>query len=149
MFNLTFIIIISLLYIAVLFGIALVGDKHPISGKWHSWVYGLSLTIFCTSWTFYGATLQFAESGWFFSPSHVGTILLFFFGMAFWRKLIRVAKQENVTTISDFIASRYGHSRMVSVLAATISLIGIIPYVALQLKAVSTSFNLVDRKSVV
>ncbi|MFQ3230556.1 sodium:solute symporter family transporter [Reinekea sp.] len=143
MFNLTFIIFISLLYIAILFGIALLGDKYPLSNKWHSWVYGLSLTIFCTSWTFYGSTLQFAEAGWFFSPSHVGTILLFAFGMTFWRKLIRVAKQENVTTISDFIASRYGHSRMVSMLAATICLIGIIPYVSLQLKAVSTSFNLV------
>ncbi|MBU2863145.1 hybrid sensor histidine kinase/response regulator [Reinekea forsetii] len=143
MFNLAFITFISLLYIAILFGIALLGDKYPIADRWHSWVYGLSLTIFCTSWTFYGATLQFSEAGWFFSPSHIGTILLFAFGMAFWRKLIRVAKQENVTTISDFIASRYGHSRMVSMLAATICLIGIIPYVSLQLKAVSTSFNLV------
>lgn len=137
-------IAISLAYIALLFGIALWGDRRPIPERWHPWVYALSLTIFCTSWTFYGATQQFASNGWYFSPSHVGTMLLFIFGIAFWKKLIRVAKQENVTTISDFIASRYGHSRAVSVLAATISLIGIIPYVALQLKGVSESFNIVS-----
>jgi PAS domain S-box-containing protein len=142
--NLPFLITISLFYIAMLFGIALWGDRRPISKKWHPWVYSLSLTIFCTSWTFYGATQQFAVNGWFFSPSHIGTILLFVFGFAFWRKLIRVAKQENVTTISDFISSRYGHSRAVSVIAAVISLVGIIPYVALQLKAVSISFNIVS-----
>ena len=144
MFNLPTIIAISLAYIALLFGIALWGDRRPISKRWHPWVYSLSLTIFCTSWTFYGATQQFAVNGWVFSPSHLGTILLFVFGFAFWKKLIRVAKQENVTTISDFVASRYGHSRGVSVLAATISLVGIIPYVALQLKAVSISFNIVS-----
>ncbi len=144
MLNLPSIIAISLAYIALLFGIALWGDRKPISKRWHPWVYSLSLTIFCTSWTFYGATQQFAVNGWFFSPSHVGTILLFLFGFAFWKKLIRVAKQENVTTISDFVASRYGHSRAVSVLAATISLVGIIPYVALQLKAVSVSFDIVS-----
>ena len=144
MLTLPFFITISLLYIALLFGIALLGDRRPIPARWHPWVYSLSLTVFCTSWTYYGATQQFAANGWYFSPSHIGTILLFVFGFAFWRKLIRVAKQENVTTISDFIASRYGHSRAVSVLAASISLIGVIPYVALQLKAVSVSFDIVS-----
>ncbi|WP_196158053.1 PAS-domain containing protein [Reinekea sp. G2M2-21] len=144
MLNLPYFIAFALAYIALLFGIALWGDRHPVSQRWHPWVYSLSLTIFCTSWTFYGATQQFAVNGWYFSPSHIGTILLFVFGFAFWKKLIRVAKQENVTTISDFIASRFGHSRAVSVLAATICLVGIIPYVALQLKAVSVSFNLVS-----
>lgn len=144
MLPLPFLITVSLLYIALLFVIALWGDRKPISERWHPLVYSLSLTIFCTSWTFYGSTQQFAANGWYFSPSHVGTILLFVFGMAFWRKLIHVAKQENVTTISDFIASRFGHSRAVSALAATICLIGIIPYVSLQLKAVSVSFELIS-----
>lgn len=144
MLSVPFFIVISLLYIALLFGIALWGDRKSISDRWHPLVYSLSLTIFCTSWTFYGATQQFAANGWYFSPSHIGTIILFVFGMAFWRKLILVAKQENVTTISDFIASRFGHSRAVSSLAATICLIGIIPYVSLQLKAVSISFELVS-----
>jgi PAS domain S-box-containing protein len=144
MLNISFFIVISLLYIALLFGIALWGDRQPISKKWHPWVYSLSLTIFCTSWTYYGATQQFAVNGWLFSPIHIGTMLLFFFGLSFWRKLIRVAKQENVTTISDFISSRYGYSRAVSVIVALICLVGVIPYVALQLKAVSVSFDIVS-----
>lgn len=123
MLNLSFYIAISLIYIAILFAIALWGDKKPVKGRMHPWVYSLSLTIFCTSWTFYGATAQFAQNGWFFSPVHLGTIVLFIVGFAFWQKMIRVAKQENVTTISDFIASRYGHSREVSIIAALICLI--------------------------
>jgi PAS domain S-box-containing protein len=148
MLNLSFYIAISLVYIAILFAIALWGDKKPVTGRLHPWVYSLSLTIFCTSWTFYGTTAQFAQNGWFFSPTHLGTILLFVIGFAFWQKMIRVAKQENVTTISDFIASRYGHSREVSVIAALICLIGVIPYVALQLKAVSVSFSIVSHTNV-
>lgn len=148
MLNLSFYIAISLIYIAILFAIALWGDKKPVKGRMHPWVYSLSLTIFCTSWTFYGATAQFAQNGWFFSPVHLGTIVLFIVGFAFWQKMIRVAKQENVTTISDFIASRYGHSREVSIIAALICLIGVIPYVALQLKAVSVSFSIVSHANV-
>lgn len=148
MLNLSFIIAISLFYIALLFAIALWGDRRPIPERFHPWVYSLSLTIFCTSWTFYGATRQFAENGWYFSPSHIGTMLLFIFGIGFWRKLIRVAKQENVTTISDFIASRFGYSRTVSILAATMCLVGIVPYLALQLKAVSVSFDIVSSTNV-
>ena len=144
MLDISFFIVISLVYIALLFGVALWGDRQPMSKKWHPWVYALSLTIFCTSWTYYGASLQFAANGWWFSPTHIGTMLLFFFGLAFWSKLIRVAKQENVTTISDFIASRYGYSRAVSVIVALICLIGVIPYIALQLKAVSLSFGIVS-----
>lgn len=143
MLNLPFIVAVSFIYIALLFVVALWGDRHPVASRFHPWVYAMSLTVFCTSWTFYGATQQFAENGWFFSPTHIGTILLFVFGMAFWRKLIRVAKKENVTTISDFISSRFGYSRAVSILAAAICLIGVVPYIALQLKAVSISFNLV------
>lgn len=148
MLSLSFFIAISLAYIVLLFGIALWGDKNPVRGRLHPWVYSLSLTILCTSWTFYGSTAQFAQNGWLFSPTHLGTILLFLVGFAFWQKLIRVAKQENVTTISDFIASRYGHSRDVAVLAAVICLVGVIPYVALQLKAVSVSFSIVSSVNV-
>ncbi|GGX65564.1 hybrid sensor histidine kinase/response regulator [Saccharospirillum salsuginis] len=140
----SFFIFIALLYIALLFAIALRGDRKPLARRWQPWVYGLSLAVYCTSWTFYGATRQFGESGWAFAPSHVGAILLFVFGFTFWLKLVRVAKRENVTTIADFIASRFGHSRAVAVSVALISLIGIVPYVALQLKAVSVSLNIVS-----
>lgn len=139
----TVFILVSLLYIALLFAIALRGDRKPVAARWQPWVYSLSLAVYCTSWTFYGATRQFGEAGWAFAPSHVGAIALFVFGFGFWLKLVRVAKRENVTTIADFISARYGHSRAVAVSVALISLIGIIPYVALQLKAVSVSLEVV------
>lgn len=139
----TFFILISLLYVILLFVIALYGDRHPVARRWQPWVYSLSLAVYCTSWTFYGATRQFAEYGWAFAPSHVGAILLFLVGYAFLLKVVQVAKRENVTTIADFIASRFGHSRAVAVFVALISLIGIVPYVALQLKAISVSFSVV------
>ncbi|HET8904204.1 MAG TPA: hypothetical protein VFN16_09445 [Saccharospirillum sp.] len=99
----TFFILISLLYVILLFVIALYGDRHPVARRWQPWVYSLSLAVYCTSWTFYGATRQFAEYGWAFAPSHVGAILLFLVGYAFLLKVVQVAKRENVTTIADFL----------------------------------------------
>ncbi|MCH8531692.1 MAG: hybrid sensor histidine kinase/response regulator [Saccharospirillum sp.] len=137
-------IVVALLYIGLLFVIALKGDHKPISGRLQPWVYSLSLAVYCTTWTFYGATRQFSELGWAFAPAHVGAILLFVFGFPFLLKLVRVAKRENITTIADFIASRFGHSRAVAVFVALMCLVGIIPYVSLQLKAVSVSLDVVS-----
>ncbi|TXR53366.1 hybrid sensor histidine kinase/response regulator [Reinekea thalattae] len=149
MHSLSLFIFIALLYVMVFFAIAWWGDKKPLHSRLHPWVYGLSLTIFCTSWSFYGATAQFAGQGWYFSPVHLGAIVLLVFGFSFWQKLVRVAKQENATSLSDFITSRYGNSRTVALLVALISLFAVIPYIALQLQAMSVSFSLVSNTPVV
>ncbi|WP_043528106.1 hybrid sensor histidine kinase/response regulator [Litchfieldella xinjiangensis] len=136
-------IAVSLVYIAVLFGIAWRGDRHArIHGatQRRPVIYSLALAIYCTSWTFYGAVGEAATSGWSFASIFVGPILTF---MLFWpvlAKMIRVAKHQNVTSIADFIASRYGKTQSLAAFASLVALVGTLPYIALQLKAVSAAF---------
>ncbi|MFC7367048.1 MULTISPECIES: hybrid sensor histidine kinase/response regulator [Vreelandella] len=144
MFHGGVLIAVSLLYIAILFGIAWFGDRrartHGASRR-RPIIYSLALAIYCTSWTFYGAVGQAATAGWSFASIFVGPILTF---LLFWpvlAKMIRVAKHQNVTSIADFIASRYGKTQSLAAFASLVALIGTLPYIALQLKAVSTSFS--------
>src|SRR5690554_302866 len=144
MFSGWLLVAVSLLYIAVLFGIAWRGDRrareHGASQR-RPVIYSLALAIYCTSWSFYGAVGQAATGGWSFASIYVGPILTF---LLFWpvlAKMIRVAKHQNVTSIADFIASRYGKTQSLAAFASLVALIGALPYIALQLKAVSTSFS--------
>ena len=144
MFSGWLLVAVSLLYIAVLFGIAWRGDRrareHGASQR-RPVIYSLALAIYCTSWSFYGAAGQAATGGWSFASIYVGPILTF---LLFWpvlAKMIRVAKHQNVTSIADFIASRYGKTQSLAAFASLVALIGALPYIALQLKAVSTSFS--------
>ncbi|MCL7928460.1 hybrid sensor histidine kinase/response regulator [Halomonas llamarensis] len=144
MFHGGLLVTVSLLYIAVLFGIAWYGDRRArLHGASHRRpiIYSLALAIYCTSWTFYGAVGQAATEGWSFASIFVGPILTF---LLFWpvlAKMIRVAKHQNVTSIADFIASRYGKAQSLAAFASLVALVGTLPYIALQLKAVSTSFS--------
>ncbi|MCK2184775.1 hybrid sensor histidine kinase/response regulator [Halomonas getboli] len=143
-------IAVSLLYIAVLFAIAWRGDRmarrHGASRR-RPVIYSLALAIYCTSWTFHGAVGQAATSGWSFASIFVGPILTL---LLFWpvlAKMIRVAKHQNVTSIADFIASRYGKTQSLAAFASLVALIGTLPYIVLQLKAVSTSFSVLTDAS--
>ncbi|GHE20770.1 NahK/ErcS family hybrid sensor histidine kinase/response regulator [Halomonas urumqiensis] len=150
MFSGWLLVAISLAYIAVLFGIAWRGDRHARrhgASRRRPVVYSLALAIYCTSWTFYGAVGQAATAGWSFASIYVGPILTF---LLFWpvlAKMIRVAKHQNVTSIADFIASRYGKTQSLAAFASLVALIGTLPYIALQLKAVSTSFSVLTDAS--
>lgn len=140
-------ITIFLLYVASLFLVAWFGDKRaqeqrPIHNN--GWVYALSLGVYCTSWTFYGAVGQAATSGWLFLAIYVGPILFFLF---FWRllhKIVRIAKEKRLTSIADFIGTRYGKDHHLAIVITLVALISIIPYVALQLKAIATTFDLIS-----
>lgn len=135
---------VSLTYIAILFTIAWRGDRHArLHGatQRRPVIYSLALAIYCTSWTFYGAVGEAATSGWSFASIFVGPLLTF---LLFWpvlAKMIRVAKHQNITSIADFIASRYGKTQSLAAFASLVALIGTLPYIALQLKAVSDSFR--------
>lgn len=135
----------SLLYIAILFGIAWRGDRHARrhgATQRRPVIYSLALAIYCTSWTFHGAVGQASKGGWSFASIYIGpilTILLFWPVLA---KMIRVAKHQNVTSIADFIASRYGKTQSLAAFASLVALVGTLPYIALQLKAVATSFSI-------
>ncbi|QFU00594.1 Virulence sensor protein BvgS precursor [Halomonas sp. THAF5a] len=143
-------IVVSLLYITVLFAIAWRGDRHARqhgASRRRPVIYSLALAIYCTSWTFHGAVGQAATSGWSFASIFVGPILTL---LLFWpvlAKMIRVAKHQNVTSIADFIASRYGKTQSLAAFASLVALIGTLPYIALQLKAVATSFSVITAAS--
>ncbi|OUR68971.1 hypothetical protein A9Q73_03240, partial [Bermanella sp. 47_1433_sub80_T6] len=132
---------ISLSYLGLLFAVAIYGNRTQHT-RLQPYVYSLTMAIFCTSWAFYGVVQQSIATGWLLAPTYLGAILLVTVGWKVIDRIITVAKNENSTTISDFIAARFGHSRGIAILVTAFCLIGIIPYIALQLKAVSGSFQM-------
>jgi Na+/proline symporter len=135
---------LSLAYLGLLFAVAYFGDRYARDWSASSVapaVYGLSLAIYCTSWTFYGAVGRAATSGIDFILIYTGPALVVTVGYPMLRKMVRLAKQHNVTSIADFLASRYGKSRAVGVTATLFATVGVLPYIALQLQAVSSTFR--------
>lgn len=135
---------VSALYVGLLFGIAYYGDRAAARRQRagvHPWVYSLALGVYCTSWTFYGAVGRAADSGWDFLPIYLGPICVFIFGIPLLRRIIQVSKRNNITSIADFIGARYGRHQSLAMLVAIIAIVGVLPYIALQLKAVAFSFQ--------
>ncbi len=138
------IILISLAYLGLLFGIAYYGDKKSYKDNRlisSPVIYSLSLAVYCSSWTFYGAVGRATTHGWEFLATYLGPVVVFIFGWRLIEKMILISKQQNITSIADFISSRYGKSQALAVLVTLIAVIGTLPYLALQLKAVAISFN--------
>ncbi len=135
---------VALIYMAVLFAIAFYGDRRatPMPPKVRAWVYSLSLAVYCTSWTFFGAVGQAAEQLWSFLPIYLGPIIILVFAPWVLQKMVMISKQENITSIADFIAARYGKSQSLAVVVALICLVGVLPYIALQLKGIVLGVNL-------
>ena len=102
-------------------------------------VYALSLAIYCTSWTYFGGVGLASQKGLEFTGIYIGPILAFTLGMPLLRRIIDLAKAEKLTSVADFVAARYGKNSTVAMIVAIIALVGAIPYIALQLKAVSSS----------
>ena len=135
-------------YLALLFAIAFYADRRADSGRSliaNPTVYALSLGVYATSWTFYGSVGRAAVNGVGFLPIYLGPTLA---AALFWlvlRKIVRISRTHRITSIADFIAARYGKSALLAGLVTLIAVIGIVPYIALQLKAVSGSFLLLAR----
>ena len=137
-------LLVSLAYLGVLFTIAYYGDRRaaawPGPAK-EPVIYALSLAIYCTSWTFYGGVGRAVSSGMDFLLIYVGPVLVITAGYPLLRKIITVARAENITSIADFIGARYGKSRLVAATATILAVVGVMPYIALQLQAAALSFN--------
>ncbi|MDI1332093.1 hybrid sensor histidine kinase/response regulator [Pseudomonas sp.] len=135
---------VALAYMAIMFAIAFYGDRRstPLPPRVRAWVYSLSLAVYCTSWTFFGAVGQAAEQLWSFLPIYLGPILLLVCAPWVLQKMVMISKQENITSIADFIAARYGKSQSLAVVVALICLVGVLPYIALQLKGIVLGVNL-------
>jgi Na+/proline symporter/CheY-like chemotaxis protein len=135
---------VALIYMAILFAIAFYGDRRatPMPPKVRAWVYSLSLAVYCTSWTFFGAVGQAAEQLWSFLPIYLGPIIILVFAPWVLQKMVMISKQENITSIADFIAARYGKSQSLAIVVALICVVGVLPYIALQLKGIVLGVNL-------
>ncbi len=137
--------LVALTYMAVLFAIAFWGDRgKPWSPRLRAWVYSLSLAVYCTSWTFFGAVGQAADQLWSFIPIYLGPVLLLLLAPKLLTKMLLISKQENITSIADFIAARYGKSQLLAVVVTLICLVSILPYIALQLKAIVMGVSLLQ-----
>ena len=134
---------LSLSYLGLLFVIAFVADKHKRQRlKGQPLLYSLSLAVYCTSWSFFGTVGQASDSPWSPVPIYLGPMLVFLFGWRLLARLILVAKREHITSIADFIAARYGKSQRLAMVITLIAIMGILPYLVLQLKAIVTGLDL-------
>lgn len=130
-------------YLAFLFGVAAWAERRTAAGRnptANAWVYSLSLSVFATSWTFYGSVGRAETGGVGFLPVYLGPTLVLAGGWVALRRAVRAARRERVATVGDFLASRYGHSALLGALVAVVALVGLVPYVALQFRAIATSF---------
>jgi len=140
------IVIASFAYVALLFAIAYYGDRRADEGRSiiaNPYIYSLSLAVYCTSWTFYGSVGRAATTGIGFLPIYLGPTLMAALWWHVMLKIIRISKQNRITSIADFIASRYGKSHILGGLVTIIAVVGIIPYISLQLKAISNTFSII------
>ena len=140
------VIVILLIYLAILFFIAHWAEKKD-NIRWtnNSYVYSLSLAVYCTAWTYYGSIGVAAKSGLNYLPIYVGPIIIIPAWIIILRKIIRISRLNNISSIADFISLRYGNSRFLGAVVTLVSLAAILPYIALQLKAISETFHIVTK----
>jgi Na+/proline symporter/signal transduction histidine kinase len=134
---------LSIGYIGLLFLIAFLGNKyrHKIVRKSQGIIYALTLGVYCTSWSFLGTTGQASTNFLSHIPIYLGPILLFVFAWPFIQRIVRVSLKLNLTSLADLLASRYGKSHNLAIMVTIVALIGTMPYIALQLKAIVYSFQ--------
>src|SRR5690554_829913 len=144
------VVLAALLWLAVLFAAALYGERHSQAFARH-WrhVYSLSLAVHCTSWTFYGTITQAARHGWPLPPTFLGAIIFYAVAFAFMLRLVRLARESNATSLADLIATRLGKDPWLAATVTLVAALGLIPYIALQLKAVTMSFGTLTGAAVV
>ena len=143
--SLNSLIAVSLAYVALLFVVAFAAERAAARGQLSvlrsPLVYTLSLSIYCTAWTFYGAVGSAARSGLEFITIYLGPTLVFVGWWWLLRKIVRVGKSQRVTSIADLISARYGKSNGLAVLVTILAVVGTTPYISLQLQSVTLSFT--------
>ncbi len=143
--NYTFIILVALLYLGVIFGIAYYAErqlKKGINIINNGWVYALSMAVYCTAWTYYGSVGRASLKGMDFLAVYIGPTIACCFFWPVLRKMLRICKVMRINSIADFIATRYGKNVSLGVIVTLFCIIGLVPYIALQLKAISNSIHL-------
>ncbi|MBZ0223622.1 MAG: PAS-domain containing protein [Dokdonella sp.] len=133
----------GLIWLIVLFAVARYGERHAgvFARRWDI-VYALSLGVHCTSWTFYGTVTQAERSGWWLPPTFIGLILLYALAIGVLLRLVALAREHHASSLADFVAARLGRHAGLAALVTAVTVLGIVPYIALQLKAVAMSYAL-------
>ncbi|MGP3948865.1 histidine kinase [Streptomyces sp. 7N604] len=142
------IVAVSVVYLGLLFAVAFYGDRRADAGRSvinNGTIYALSLAVYATSWTYYGSVGRAATAGVGFLPIYLGPTLMFALGWLVLRRIIRISRRHRITSLADFISARYGKSAALGGLVTIIAVVGIVPYISLQLKAVSNSFEIIRR----
>ncbi len=135
----------SAAYLLLLFAIAAWGDRRANAGRSvvaNAWAYALSIAVYCTAWTYFGSVGRAATTGVWFLPIYLGPTLAMTLALLVLRKMVRIARRGRIRSIADFIASRHGQSPLIAGLVTLITVVGIVPYIALQLKAIDTGYAL-------
>ena len=132
-------------YLSLLFAVASFGDRRARQGRsviGNAWVYALSMAVYCSAWTYFGSVGRAASGGVWFLPIYLGPMLAMMLAWMLLRKMIRIARAYRITSIADFIASRYGKSQTLAGLVSLITVAGLVPYIALQLKGIAVAYAL-------
>lgn len=140
------VVAVSLAYLLALFAVASHGDRRAAAGRSliaNPWIYALSMAVYCSAWTYFGSVGRAASSGVWFLPIYLGPMLAMVLAWLVLRKMVRIAQRYRITSIADFIASRYGKSPLLAGLVTLITVVGIVPYLALQLKGIAVAFDVV------
>lgn len=137
-------------YLGLLFGVAYYGERksiYPSRTRLRPYIYSLALGVYCTTWTFFGAVGTAVRDGWSYLPIYLGPALVFLVGTPFLARLVSVARAQNITSIGDFVSSRFGKSPALAALVTIIALTAAVPYLSLQYKAVGTSIDVLTGSS--
>lgn len=140
-------IAIATVYLGLIFGAAWFFEKrlnHIGFKKWMPYIYALAIAVYCTAWTFYGSIGRAAESGFDFLLIYIGPTLALFLWYPIARKLYYLKVHQGIGSLADLLSARYGKDATLGKLVATFSLIGVLPYISLQIKAISESFTILS-----
>ena len=147
MLSANLVVFVCLIYVAILFAVAFFGDmrarRDPSGWLSSPLVYTLSISIYCTSWTFFGAVGSATRSGLEFATIYLGPTIVFVGWWVFLRKLVTIGRVYHTTSIADLISARFGKSPALGALITIMALFGTTPYIALQLKALTSSFQVI------
>lgn len=131
---------ITFLYVLGLAAVALWAERRTLQPRWHPYIYSFTLAVYCSSWTYFGAVGTAAIRSWHYVPIYAGPLLLFLFGQPLIRKLAQAGSYHKTTSIADFIGTRYGKRQLLAAVVTIVAVVGSMPYIALQLKAVSQAW---------
>jgi PAS domain S-box-containing protein len=135
---------LAIAYLGLLFGVAFYGERksvYPSNTRLRPYIYSLALGVYCTTWTFFGAVGTAVRDGWTYLPIYLGPALVFLVATPFLSRLVSVARAHNITSIADFVSSRFGKSPALAALVTIIALTAAVPYLSLQYMAVGTSID--------